>query len=187
MTEPEQIERIRQNDREAFRALVAEYQEMVTRTCFHFVRNLVDAEDLAQEVFVEVFLSVHKFRGDSSLSTWIYRIAVNKSLNLLRKNERQKTWKSIESFFGGKNNPVLDIPQPDKHNLEADEEKAVLYRAIERLSENQRTAFTLHKFEELSHKEIAAILNTSVSGVESLIFRAKSNLQKRLWNYFKKN
>ncbi|HLF34034.1 MAG TPA: sigma-70 family RNA polymerase sigma factor, partial [Cyclobacteriaceae bacterium] len=100
---------LRRGDEQAFRQLVEEYQDKVYNTCLGFVRNEEEADDLAQEVFVEVFSSVQSFRGDSKLSTWIYRIAVTKSLELIRSKKRKKRFAVLKSVFSSVNNTPIEI------------------------------------------------------------------------------
>lgn len=191
MTDKEFVLEIRKGNQQAFRKFVEKYQLTVVKICNGFIHNLEDAEDIAQEVFIEVYQSVHKFRGEAKLSTWLYRIAVNKSLNHLRKYKLKKNLESIESLFMTNKNMINEIEDnrnllPDD-NIEQREKAHVLHRAISSLSTNQRVSFTLNKYEDLSYKEIAEIMNTSLSAVESLIHRAKINLQKKLFVYYKKN
>ncbi len=188
MNDKQLIDKILQNDKAAFGRLVEKYQSLVVNTAFGFVHEKFDAEDIAQEVFIDVYDSIKNFRGEAGISTWLYRITVNKSLNFLRSKKRRQWIHSIESFFSRDNvNPDrLEIPDTD-NKLEEKERSEILHNAIENLSKNQRIAFTLHKYEDLSYKEIAKIMNVSLSSVESLMHRAKKNLQKQLTNYFKKN
>jgi RNA polymerase sigma-70 factor, ECF subfamily len=181
MTEAELIEGVLSRDRNAIKYLVGQYQEKVIRTTFGFLRNMEDAEDLSQEVFLEVIRALPSFRRSSSLSTWIYRITVNKSLNHMRKNMWRKIFSGL-TLHGDheKTLPVPDIPVSGTDGHEGRELKKILDKAIDSLSENQRIAFVLHKYEDFSYKQIAEIMNVSLSSVESLIHRAKSNLQKRL-------
>ena len=172
----------------AFKALVLKHQEKVRNTCYHFVRNPEDADDLAQEVFVQVFKSLTEFREDSELSTWIYRIAVNKSLDFLRKKKRIKRFGWILSL----DNPeeadqeiVLPADGDAQSEFETQERQQILHQAIQKLPENQRIAITLSNFEGFSNKEIAEIMNISLSAVEALNHRAKKNLHKKLYQYFK--
>ena len=189
MNEKELLKGVQAGDEQAFRKLVEQFQVMVVNTCKGFVYQLHDAEDLAQEVFIEVFHSSTKFRGDAKLSTWIYRIAVNKSLNFIRDNKRRTFIQSIgNSVFGSKS---LDIPAndvTDRPDLEAEnnQRRENLYRAINELPERQRVAFSLSKFDDLSYREIADVMELSVASVESLIHRAKLNLQKKLYQCYKK-
>jgi len=189
MNEQELLRAIQDGDEKAFKQLVAQFEVMVVNTCKGLVHQLHDAEDLAQEVFIEVYHAAHKFRGDSKLSTWIYRIAVNKSLNFIRDNKRRRFFHSIgDSLFGSK---VLDLPSDntaDYPDLETEnnQRRHNLYRAIDQLPERQRVAFSLSKFDDLSYHEIASVMELSVSSVESLIHRAKLNLQKKLFQCHKK-
>jgi RNA polymerase sigma-70 factor (ECF subfamily) len=174
---------------EAFRQLVEEHQHKVLNTCYRFVHEKEDAEDLAQETFIEVHRSLAKFRGDSDLSTWIYRIAVSKSLDFLRRRDR--------AMRGGRLRRVLrldedlaDSPGPVSSHpdavLEQRERRRVLQTALDGLPKNQRIAFVLSKYDGMSYQEIAGVLKTTVSSVESLIHRARKNLQRRLHDYYRK-
>ena len=190
MTDKEFVLEISKGNQQAFRKFVEKYQLTVLKICNGFIHNREDAEDITQEVFIEVYQSIHKFRGEAKLTTWLYRIAVNKSLNHLRKYKLKKNLKSIESLFMINKNIINEIEdrrnlQPDD-NMEQREKAYILHRAISSLSTNQRISFILNKYEDLSYKEIAEIMNTSLSAVESLIHRAKINLQKKLFNYYKK-
>ena len=190
MSEAEIIQKLQERDEQAFRQLIENHRQLVVNTCFGLVHNLEDAEDIAQDVFIEVFRSVHKFRADSKISTWLYRIAVNRSLNFIRDNKRRKLAQSIEEIFSpGKEKSGNFSPEkvsaPDTE-IENSERAAILHKAIDSLPQNQRVAFTLNKYEDLSYKEIAAVMETSVSSVESLIHRAKKNLQKKLYVCYKK-
>ncbi|MBE0674695.1 MAG: RNA polymerase sigma factor [Bacteroidales bacterium] len=185
------LEGLKSGNRDAFSILVEKYHVKVIRTCTGFVHSQADAEDLAQEVFIEVFRSVNKFRGDSELSTWIYRIAVNKSLNFLRSSARRR----IFSFITGNNGQEVplapDIVAGDESNpdetMNRNDQAEALRKALASLPENQRTAFVLNKYEDMSYKEIADVMSISMGSVESLIFRAKQNLQKRLFAFYQKN
>lgn len=172
----------------AFEELVSLYETMAFNACLAFVKNFEDAEDLAQEVFIEVYKSIGSFRGDSKLSTWIYRIAVTKSLDFLRKQNTKKRFAVFTSFIGlspgNDKSAGISYDQPGV-NIENKERSIVVFKAIDKLPENQKAAFTLSKIEELSQEEIAKILNTTVSAVQSLIHRAKQNLHKYLYDYYK--
>jgi RNA polymerase sigma-70 factor, ECF subfamily len=190
MDELELIKKLRNGDDEAFRIIVGKYQKLVLNCSYKFVRNRESAEDITQEVFVEVFESIHLFRAESKLSTWIYRIAVTKSLNSLKSLKRKKRFGMLVSLFG-EDTAEERIPSPDSAGPEQEvenlERAKILNWALEKLPENQRIAFTLSKYDELNYDEISAILNTSISSVESLIHRAKTNLKKILFSYYKKH
>lgn len=185
MTDQELIaDIITQKSQKAFEELVNRYQSQVIKICLGFVSTTADAEDLTQEVFIEVFQSLNSFRGEAKLSTWLYRIAVNKSLNLVRKQKRDRIFRSIDSFFSTKGEYSEPLEIIDKGGVSADgnidrrENKAMLKEAINSLPDNQRIAFILSKYQELSYKEISEVMSVTISSVESLLFRAKANLQK---------
>jgi RNA polymerase sigma-70 factor, ECF subfamily len=184
MNEQDLINGLKQNSQQAFRLLLERYQEMVVSTCFHFLRDYDDAHDIAQDVFIEVYRSVNKFRQDAAISTWLYRIAVNKSLNHLRKQKARKFFLPIENLFTSeasiKNLAEPDFTKPIEKEAEYTARANMLHTAIDALPANQKTAFTLHKFSELPYKEIAEVMDVSLSAVESLIHRAKRNLQSHL-------
>lgn len=182
----ELIERLKTGDQQAFRAIVDSWKDMVYNTSLGIVQNAEDAEDVTQEVFVQVYESVNQFKGDSKFSTWLYRIAVTKSLDHLRKKKRKKRFAFVQSLFGYNEEEVNHQPdfQHPGVTMENKENAAVLFRAIEKLPDNQKTAFTLHKLEGLSYQEIAEIMETTVSSVESLMHRAKGNLKKYLTDYY---
>lgn len=181
--------KIKNKDIASFRNLVEEHQKIVLNTCNKFVNNREDAEDLTQEVFMEVYRSISGFRGDSKLSTWIYRIAVTKSLDFLRKKKRKKRFGIMKNVFSGESLQE-ELKTPEDSNpakqVEKQDRLRILNEALDSLPENQRVAFTLSKYDELSYMEIAEILKTTIPAVESLIHRAKNNLKKRLSDYYKK-
>jgi RNA polymerase sigma-70 factor (ECF subfamily) len=180
------IKRLQKGEEDAFQELVEMYQNKVYNTCLGYVKNPDDADDLAQEVFIKVFQSIGKFKGKSSLSTWIYRITINESLDFLRKIKRKKRAGIFGKLFGIDDHSITEATDFDHPGIKAEnkEQAKILYAAIERLPENQRTAFTLHKLEGLSYEQIAEVLDKSVSSVESLMFRAKNNLKNELYAYY---
>ena len=183
MTDQELITGILKHDKPVIQFLVNKYHKQVIKTAFHFVQDMDDAEDLAQDVCIEILESADRFKGTSSLSTWIYRITVNKSLNFVRKNKRKQLVRQFETFFRKSDgNAVSIISEPAEHDSTYDnsEKRQILENAINSLPENQKTAFILNKYEELSYKEITEIMNLSLASVESLLQRAKKNLQKKL-------
>lgn len=191
MNDHELIEKVLQNnDHKAFALLVDRYQKLVVNTCRGFVNSYADAEDLAQDVFIELFESLPNFRHESKLSTWIYRIAVNKSLNFVRKRKRETFFDSITSLFGTSedksSNSNIDFSSNEADtNIKSKELRVELKSAINGLPENQKIAFILNKYQDLSYKEVAEVMEISLSSVESLLFRAKGNLQKSLSNFYK--
>jgi len=190
MDEAQLIKGIQEGDRKSFQILVETYQRMVVNTCLAIVHNKADAEDLAQDVFLEIFRTAQNFRGESKISTWLYRIATNRSLNFVRNKKRKGFFQSLEdTFLGGKNrNSEISESrgdQPDQ-NITDQQRSDVLHQAIDKLPEKQRIAFTLNKYEELPYQQIAEVMEISLASVESLIHRAKKNLQEQLLDCYKK-
>ena len=189
MNELELIQQLRAGDELAFKSLVAAYQDMVYNTALGIVQNAEDAEDVAQEVFIQVYRSIDQFKGDARLSTWIYRITTTKALDHIRSRRRKKRFAFITSLFGP-NDELVHEPVDFQHPgvaLDRKEQAALLFRMINQLPDNQKVAFTLHKTEGLSYQEIADIMELSVSAVESLLFRARQNLRKLLEKHFQQD
>lgn len=178
------VEETSQGNDASFKELTLRFQDRVYNTCFGFLKKAEDAQEIAQDVFIHIYENADSFRGESKAGTWIYRIAVNKSLEFIRWRSRKKR----SGFF----NSISIDDQWEKSNwehpgiqMESQERAKILYSKIEALPENQRTAYTLHKIEGLAYKEISKIMKISLSAVESLIFRANANLRKQLENYYR--
>lgn len=189
MEEIEIIEELKRRNTAVFSQLIDDYQQKVFGTCISFVPNKEDAEDLVQEVFLEVYNSISKFKGNSKLSTWIYKITTNKCLEFIRKKNTKKRTGFLKPLFSedfsiDKTNYFTEFNHPG-FLLENKELSETLFKAINGLPESQSTVFTLHKIDGKSYQEIADITDKSVSSVESLMFRAKKNLQQLLYDYYK--
>ncbi len=182
LTEQDLLIALRDGDETAFKELVIRFQDKVFNTALGLVQQHGDAEDIAQEVFIQIHRSIEKFKGEALLSTWIYRITVTKSLEHLRTKKRKKRFGFITALFGSDNNPIHEQSDFEHPGIkqERKEDAALLFKMIDQLPENQRTAFILNKVEELSYREIAAILNTSEPAVDALLQRAKQNLRKKI-------
>lgn len=190
MSEQNLINQLQAGKQAAFSRLLDNYQQKVFGTCISFIPNKEDAEDVAQEVFLEVFKSISKFKGDSKLSTWIYKIATNKCLEFIRKKNSKKRFAFMQTIFGNeipvdKTSYFTEVNHPGVL-LENKEKSTIIFKAINTLSESQRVVFTLAKVDGKSYQEIVEITGRSLSSVESLMFRAKKNLQEKL-EYFYKN
>ena len=182
MTEQELVYGLRNGEEVAFKELVLKFQDRVFNTSLGLLQHPADAEDMAQEVFIQVYRSIHQFKEESLLSTWIYKITTTKCLDHLRSKKRKKRFGFVGNLFGADNKPVYE-PEEFNHpgvQLDRKEDAALLFKLVEQLPENQRTAFILNKVEELSYREIADVLNTSESAVDSLLQRAKQNLRKKI-------
>ena len=181
MTESELILELQNGKHQAFQELMDRYQKSVIAICYRFLLNQSEAEDVAQEVFVEVFLSVHKFRGASKLSTWIYRIATTKSLDELRKKKRKKRITSFGNLIGLDfvANLLVDKNRPDEAFTEQ-ESLQLLQQKLDALPENQRIALTLSKIQEYNSQEVGEVMGISATAVDSLVYRAKQNLKSKI-------
>jgi RNA polymerase sigma-70 factor (ECF subfamily) len=189
MNDTELIHRIIDKDHLAFKGLVDQHQHLVINVCYNLIGNRQDAEDVAQEVFLQAYKSADKFRQESKISTWLYRIAVNRSLNFVRDNKRFRWLKSLTSLPEDEGQRAEEVPASDSARpdvkLEMKERNAMVQKAIDSLPGKQRAAFVLHEYEGLSYQEIAEILHRPLSSVASLIHWAKLNLQRKLIRYLK--
>lgn len=171
---------MRQGDEAAYQYVCTVYQDRIYNAALSVVQSVEDAEDIVQETFAEAFLSIDRFNHQSKLSTWLYRIAINKALSLRRRWKAQKRFGTVLSIF----NLAPKDQKPDFVHpavlLEQQEQIQQIYKAIDRLPEKQRTAFVLRQQEDLTYTEIAEVMQTTIPSVESLIFRAKQNLQQYL-------
>jgi RNA polymerase sigma-70 factor, ECF subfamily len=187
MDDHELIQKLKEGDNPAFNELVRQYSFKVLNTCYRFLLDRNDAEDVAQEVFIEVFQSIKSFRRDSALSTWIYRIAVTKSLDEIKKRKRKKR---LSAF--GKALHIDEIAEwlagglsPD-HSIHMEGSMKEITDALNTLPDSQRIAFTLSRIEGYNNAEIADMMRTTTDAVESLIYRAKRKISRELENILKK-
>jgi len=178
LTEHELITLVQQKNENAFSELVALFRDKVFNTALGLVQNDNDAEDIAQEVFIKVYRSIGDFKKEADLFTWIYRITVNRCLDHLRSKKRKKRFGMIASFFGEEGPHEVETFNHPGVQLDKKQDAAILFEAMGKLPDNQRTAFVLNKVEGLSYQEIADILQTSSSAIDSLLQRAKQNLRK---------
>jgi RNA polymerase sigma-70 factor (ECF subfamily) len=190
LEEKELILRLKKNDEIAFGLVVDLFSKKVYNTCVGLLQNLEDAQDVTQEIFITIHLNIKDFKEESSLSTWIYRISVNKCLEFLRKKNRKKRSGIFRSIFSSEGEKAIENHSDFSHpgiQLENQERSQVLFKAIGLLPAQQQTAYVLHKVEQVSYNEIAVIMEVSLSAVESLLFRAKQNLKKYLVTYYEEN
>lgn len=177
------IERLKRGDESAFRILVEQYQDLVYNTALGIVQSESDAEDVAQEVFIQVYRSIGSFKSEAKLSTWIYRITTTRALDLLRARKSKKRFGLLKRLWETAEESPMENIQDFNHpgvSLERKEEAAQLMTAIAQLPENQKVAFVLHKLEGLSYLEIAEVMGNTLPAVESLMHRARLNLRKIL-------
>jgi RNA polymerase sigma-70 factor (ECF subfamily) len=173
------------NDAANFQMIYSQYSILVYNVALQYLQNNEDAEEITQDVFIQVYSAIDKFDQRSSLKTWIYRITINKCLDFIKhKNSKKRFF-----IFGSKSqndNDYLNASHFEHPGilLENKEKAEVLYGVINELTENQKTAFILSKMDGLSNPEISEIMQLSISSVESLIFRAKATLKEKLAHKF---
>lgn len=169
--------------------MVTSWQDMVYNTALGIVQNELDAEDISQEVFVKAYESISGFKGESKVSTWLYRITVTKSLDYLRSRKRKKRFGYVYSLFGPNNEMVINPPEFVHPGVVSEKKQAAteLFKALNGLPEQQKIAFVLTRMEGLGHKEVAEVMQTTVPAIESLLQRAKSNLRKKLTTFYRQH
>ncbi|GAB5409303.1 MAG: RNA polymerase sigma factor [Balneolaceae bacterium] len=186
LNEDHYIKEVAKGSEDALKALYELFSIQVYNTILSYTKNQEDAQELLQDVFVAVYNSANSFKFGSSVSTWIYRIAINKSIDFLRKKSTKQR-KGLLSIYR-KDSLEIEHDNPDFVHpgvqLEQKEDAKLLFRVIDKLPINQRTAFILTQIEGLSQNEASEIMETSRKAVESLVQRAKGNLRKELEKYF---
>ena len=181
------IAQLQSGSEAAFRTLVERYQGRVYRTVLALLPSPEEAEDVAQDVFVEVYQTIGRFRGEAALSTWLYRLATSRALKSRRRALAKKRFARFTRLLGF-GNAVLHEAPDHAHPLallEGQQQLGLLRAGIARLPAQQQVAFTLRHEQELSYEEIAAVLITTVPAVESLLFRARQTLRKHLQPHFR--
>ncbi len=183
MDEHDLVERSRHGDRQAFREIVERHQDEVFYLGLGLLRNRHDAEDLVQEVFIRAYRSLERFRGQASLGTWLYRIAVN----ACRDYQRRERFQALQESLGLTSDPerwVEERPDADPERAAASTElRRHVARAMRRLSPAERSVFVLRQFNQLSIRETAEVLGRAEGTVKNLLYRALQKLQKELAVY----
>ena len=178
----------RAGDLKAYDALVRRHQERVYATIYHMTSNHEDAADLTQETFVKAFQALKSFKGDSSFFTWIYRIAVNKTINHLKQRKHRGQVSLNDLDVNAENDPDLVALVSDRtprRDVSLRELQERLNMAMQRLSEEHRMVVTLHDIQGLKHEEIAGIMKCNVGTVRSRLFYARQQLQGYLGDWMK--
>lgn len=166
-----------------FEEIYKQFSKLVFNLALQYVQNTEDAEEITQDVFLTVHQSLKLFQQNSEIQTWIYRIAINKSLDFIKAKNRKKRFAFITSLFHDDGNELKNLGHNFTHPgilLEQKEALESLFRHINALPDNQKTALILSKLEQKSQKEVAEIMNLSTKAVESLLQRAKTNLAKKI-------
>jgi len=188
MLEGDLVKRARRGDLAAYDELVKRYQERIYATIYHMTSNHEDANDLAQDSFIKAYQALKSFRGGSSFYTWIYRIAVNKTINFLKQRKNKHHFSLNDLDFNTEHNPdlVALISHKTPHReVGLMELQKKLNEALMRLSEPHRMVVVLHDVQGQSHDEIAAIMDCNIGTVRSRLFYARQQLQRYLAEYAK--
>jgi len=182
------VKRARRGNLEAYEELVRRYQERIYATIYHMTSNHEDANDLAQETFIKAYRALKSFKGSSSFYTWIYRIAVNKTINFL-KQRRHRTQMSLDDLdSNAEHDPdlvALISEKTPRHEANLAELQEKLNAAMQKLSEPHRLVVVLHDVHGLPHDEIAKIMDCNIGTVRSRLFYARQQLQAHLSDYLK--
>jgi RNA polymerase sigma factor (sigma-70 family) len=178
LTEELLLMQISEGNKLAFEELYSLFKDKVYNTAISYLQNIEDAEEVTQDVFLTLFAKAHTFKGNSKVSTWIYKIAVNKALNKLdQRNRKPNSNNKIEEYLS------IDFQHPGIL-LENQEKATYLFNAIHSLNTTQKTAFILTYIEGLPQQEVALIMGNTLKSVESLLQRAKANLKKILIEHY---
>ena len=186
--EEELVRRSRHGDLGAYDDLVRRYQERIYATIYHMTSNHEDANDLAQESFIKAFQALKTFKGGSSFYTWLYRIAVNKTINFLKQRKNRMHMSLNDLDFNAEHDPDLMALISDKtprREAGLTELQEKLNAAMLRLSEPHRLVVVLHDVQGLSHDEIAKIMDCNIGTVRSRLFYARQQLQGYLSDYLR--
>jgi RNA polymerase sigma factor (sigma-70 family) len=182
------VRRVQSGDLSAYDELVRRYQERVYATIYHMTANHEDANDLAQESFIKAFQVIKSFKGDSSFFTWLYRIAVNKTINYLKQRKNRNHMSLNDLDFNAEHDPDLVAMVSEKtphRDLHLAELQGKLNEAMLKLSENHRLVVTLHDIQGLPHEEISTIMGCNIGTVRSRLFYAHQQLQAYLADYLR--
>ena len=186
--EMELVRRAQKGDLEAYDELIKRYQERIYATVYHMTSNHEDANDLAQDAFIKAFQALKSFKGGSSFYTWLYRIAVNKTINFLKQRKNRLHMSLNDLDFNTENNPDLVALISDKtprREAGLKELSEKLNEALLKLSEQHRLVMVLHDVQGQSHEEIAEIMNCNIGTVRSRLFYARQQMHAWMADYLK--
>jgi RNA polymerase sigma-70 factor, ECF subfamily len=182
------VKKAKQGDLDAYDELVRRYQERIYATVYHMTANHEDASDLAQDSFIKAYRALRSFKGDSSFFTWVYRIAVNKTINFLKQRRKHPQQSLNDLDFNAEHDPdlvALISEKTPRRELNLTELQERLNTAMLKLSEVHRLVVTLHDVQGLSHEEISRIMDCNTGTVRSRLFYARQQLQAYLSDFFR--
>ncbi|MBO9128975.1 sigma-70 family RNA polymerase sigma factor [Bacillus sp. 165] len=174
-TDEQIIQQVVEGNQQMFRVLITRYQAKVYAVALKVAKNQRDAEDIAQEVFLQLYRSLGQFKGESGFSTWIYRITMNKAIEYKRRQDRQKAQATDDGFTSIPDSSMLTPEEALMKNAE----KEMVHAHLSELPASYRDVVQLYYFEELSYGEIASNLNVAVKTVESRLYRARRLLKSK--------
>jgi RNA polymerase sigma-70 factor (ECF subfamily) len=186
--ESELVTRARKGDLAAYDELIKRYQERIYATIYHMTSNHEDANDLAQESFIKAFQALKSFKGGSSFYTWLYRIAVNKTINFLKQRKNRQAMSLNDIDFQAEHDPdlvALVSEKTPRREAGLSELQEKLNEALLKLSEPHRLVVVLHDVQGQSHEEIAKVMDCNIGTVRSRLFYARQQLQSYLSDYLK--
>lgn len=170
------LKQLKSGDQQAISMFVKSNSDRIFKTCLAYVQSVPDAEDITQEVFIKAFESIQNFKGDSKLSSWLIRIAINLSLNYLRDNKKRLNQLDVSE---------IELSNDSEDTQKKKEVKKAVRYAVFKLPEKQRKVFILSFYLKLSYKEIEEVTGYSISSIESLLFRARKKLRELLELFYK--
>jgi RNA polymerase sigma factor (sigma-70 family) len=182
------VARAQAGDFDAYDDLVRRYQERIYATIYHMTANHEDANDLAQDTFIKAHRALKSFKGDSSFFTWVYRIAVNKTINFLKQRKKRVQMSLNDLDWNAEHDPdlvALISEKTPRRDLNLAELQQKLNEAMQKLSDVHRLVVTLHDVQGLSHDEISKIMDCNTGTVRSRLFYARQQLQAYLSDYLK--
>lgn len=182
------VKRALHGDLGAYDALTRRYQERVYATIYHMTSNHEDANDLAQETFIKGYQALKSFKGDSSFYTWLYRIAINKTINFLKQRKNKVHLSLNDLDLNAENDPdlvALTLDKTPRREVNLTELQVKLNEALGKLSPVHRLVVTLHDVQGLSHEEIGNVMDCNIGTVRSRLFYARQQLQAYLSDYVK--
>lgn len=180
----ELLVRLQNGEEAAFDEVVQSTQKLVFNAALNVVQNKLDAEDITQDVYLKLYEKIAGFKGESALSTWLYRITIRQALDYEKRKRRKKHGGGLmQVWIKDSENEIVE-PENPGISLDKKEQAGYLFAAIKKLPEPQRIAFTLQQLEGLKVGEIAEIMKRSGAGIESLLVRARINLRKYLHHYY---
>ncbi len=190
MHDQELIKKIKEDNQEAFKTLIDKYKQQVFNIAIGFLHDKTSADDVVQDVFIKFWDTRKNFELTAKFSTWLFRVTSNTCINIVRRNKFSTSFSSLKKKDDENKSLNFEDTIEDENNTNFDEKyrqkhiKSALKIAINKLPKKQRIAFILSKYQDFSYKEIADIMELSVSSIESLLHRAKKNLQKHLLNTY---